>query len=95
MWRYSPSHSTLLLLANKDDTHATRRAYVFKGVESIDIPTNFYCSQISWDKDAESKIFNFHAQDAVHSLVGFAIITDEDELDHYEPVSIYDDLFKL
>lgn len=41
IWKYSASHSQLLLRSGKDDTHKTLIDILFKGVDLIHIPTIF------------------------------------------------------
>lgn len=47
IWKYSPSHSQLLLRSGKDDQHKTLIDILFKGVDLIHIPTHFHRFRIT------------------------------------------------
>lgn len=54
LWRYSVSHSQLLLRSNMDDELAARHEIYFKGVEFVHLPAAFIVNSIKQRSVEES-----------------------------------------
>ncbi len=91
IWKYTPSFTTLLLLANKRNKHKTRKIFVFYSVDHINMPPYFHCTKIIWDENQEDKIFHFYSDDGnIHTIAASTLATDEDKLEFDAPIKIYE-----
>ncbi len=94
LWRYSPSFSRLLLLANKENVHEDRLAIVFQGTEQIQLPTYFFCKTIGVQQtDSEKKKFVLISSDASYEITALRIDLSRDKLDFDAPIPLFDDFF--
>lgn len=85
LWRYTVSHSQLVLRATRDEAHPTRVEVLFKGVDSVDLPTSFdglHVTRHGTRFVAEGSGWN----GTIAALAMFAV---EDEREYYEPSSLF------
>ena len=96
LWKYSPSFSRLLLLANKENTNKDRVALVFQGTKEINLPTYFYCANIEWTEpnSGETK-FQLISGNNTYSLIALRMDSSRDTLDYDAPVPLFEEFFDL
>ena len=88
LWKYSVSHSQLLLLSPKDNVYATRLFILLKGVEYVSTPTAFYCECISPRQEINSIRYEFHSGSDRHFVLATHLMHGEDEGSYSDPVPI-------
>ena len=94
IWRYSPSFSRLLLVANKEDAHKGRVAIVLQGTKTINLPTYFHCNYISREETkTEETEFHFHSNDEVYIVKALRLDYSKDELEFDNPIPLFDNFF--
>ena len=95
VWRYSPSFSRLLLLANKENKHSDRVALVFQGTKEMHLPTYFYCKRIEWmEPNSDGTSFKLTSDDNTYSLNALRMEYSTDTLDYSDAVPLFDDFIK-
>jgi hypothetical protein len=101
IWKYTVSHSSLLLRSTKSDGVPTRIDVLFKGVREFHLPTNFTGVSIveasemevqqlgilrrSPSVDKSDKVFKVQGRDFVGYVTAMAAFCHEDEREYYEP----------
>jgi len=90
LWRYGVSHSQLLLMSHKSDTQATRLMLLFKGVEEISLPCEFYCTQLTSEKIGYRTKYIFRTHDKFHHVIALSIFKEEDKLGQAAPSKLID-----
>jgi hypothetical protein len=95
VWRYSVSHSQLLLRSNRNDQiplsnnrfgeHSTRIEVLFKGVKSMEVPT----SMKGLDIRKEGDIFRLRGVDWSGHIEALVMFSIEDEGHFYDPSSLF------
>lgn len=87
MWKYSVSHSQLLLLSPKNDLNPTRFHVLFKGVESVSLTTDFHCGRILVEPlNEHRKRYTLVGESHRHTVVAGYIFPGEDDLGDFAPV---------
>ena len=96
LWKYSPSFSRLLLLANKENTHEDRVALVFQGTKEIHLPTYFFCRSIeAIETNSKETSFELISTNKTYTLSALRMDHSKDALDFEAPIPLYDEFFKL
>jgi hypothetical protein len=96
LWRYSPSFSRLLLLANKENIHEDRVALVFQGTQEIHLPTYFFCKSIEAVKtQSDETRFRLLSTKETYLLTALRMDHSKDALDYDAPIPLFDEFFDL
>lgn len=87
MWKYSVSHSQLLLISPKSNLSPTRYHVLFKGVASVSMTTDFYCDRILVEAlDEYRQTYVFVGETDRYTVVAGYIFQGEDDLEAFAPV---------
>ena len=87
LWRYTVSHSQLLLRSTRDNDHDTRVEVLFKGVRRVDLPTSF--DGLTVRRDGSGFVAKGHGW--AGSIVALAMFTIEDKGEYSEPSALFID----
>lgn len=100
IWAYVVSHAQLLLRSNKSNEYLTRVEILFKGVQMIDLPTQFKGLDIREVSDMEAwqrrgnrasnlpnvyKLFQVAGADFSGAVIASAIFCHEDRGEYCDP----------
>lgn len=101
MWRYSVSHSSLLLRSTKSDGILTRIDVLFKGVREFHLPTSFTGVSIAEAYEVDAKnlcslrqsfvpgtdrtVFKVEGADFVGYVTALIAVYHEDEGEYHDP----------
>ena len=105
IWRYTVSHSQLLVRTTKTEEFPTRIDVLFKGVKEFHLPTAFDGLSIMEASDKEvlklcdlrqlsslynrEKVFTVQGRDFVGYVVALVVFSHQDEGEYYDP-SVFD-----
>ena len=89
-WKYSVTHSQVVLLGQKDMNNSTRVVLLFKAVEYISIPTLFFCKEVAWNDREEEKEVEFLTNTGKYVIRCDYVWFDEDELEFNDDSPLID-----